>query len=81
MRYECAVLQIPAALSHVQTTQPTPSHMPAICVNGLTLREPHVGRRKKGRNDKEREGRRDGRKETLVGWRNMDFSVDRSLLV
>ena len=55
--------------------------MAASCVKDLALREPHLGRRKKGRNDKEREGRRDGRKETLVGWRNMDFSVDRSLLV
>jgi len=41
--------------------------MPAICVNGLTLREPHVGRREEGRNDYEKVGKRDGRKETLVG--------------
>ena len=75
------VFKDPAALSHVQVTHPKPSGVSEICVNGLALREPHVGSRKEGTNEKVREGRRDGRKETLVGWRKMVFSVSRSHLV
>jgi len=48
--HEHGVFKDPAALSHVQVTHPKPSGVSEICVNGLALREPHVGRREEGRN-------------------------------
>ena len=75
------VLGVPAAIRHVQVTHPKHSGVSVICVNGLVLREPHTGRRGEGKNDRERDRRKVGRKETLVGWRNMVFIVGRSHVV
>ena len=60
--HERGVLGVPAAGTHVQATQLRPSGVAGLCVKGLPLEKAHVGRREEGRNDKEREGRREGRK-------------------
>lgn len=49
-------------VGHERGVQLRPSGVAGLCVKGLPLEKAHVGRREEGRNGKEREGRREGRK-------------------
>lgn len=54
--------EIPAADVHVQATQLGTSGASGICIKIFPLENVHVGRREEGKNDRGREGEKEGRK-------------------